>query len=456
MKTDIGKDKHCNYHNFKRARYFHGMLLTDRDFREEQIYHNEKRKLHNRLLHGWGVVCGLGIKADSPPSSKIIITPGMALDCCGNEILVCEDFEVDLKKPPGFCPDTSGKGSDPCGEKPDENGDQCKYYVAIKYTEIRSDPEAVYAPGNGCEDKTCDYTRTREGFCVKLFKSTPCRDRLPEKGVIEKIVDCVKEDRSRDEMRSCSANGLESFHDSFCAEPYPCPDCCCDGEPYVVLGTVDFSKTNCKVKTIDPDMISIQDGRRYVLTFPFWQYFLGSFFKPIAESLNNPFRSICHILSSILPFIREISENTERETGGRPGSGMVARMSKVTGQSENEARKTLKAENLKYRRTIPLAQYNVMEIIGRLAGTQTFEKDMKVDLITDRRGKALFFVPVPELSTKVDDLEAMVAEYPGRIKSLERKIKTLDDLDKKKLIMLEKMELRLKDLENKLQRPNDG
>lgn len=43
----------------KRVNYFEGQLLGLDDFRAEQRYHREKRKMHNRFLHGWGVVSGL-------------------------------------------------------------------------------------------------------------------------------------------------------------------------------------------------------------------------------------------------------------------------------------------------------------------------------------------------------------------------------------------------------------
>ena len=57
------KDKtFCDYNEFRRLRYFHGMLLDDKDFQAEQQYHAGKRRLLNRMLHGSGVVCGLDIK----------------------------------------------------------------------------------------------------------------------------------------------------------------------------------------------------------------------------------------------------------------------------------------------------------------------------------------------------------------------------------------------------------
>jgi hypothetical protein len=300
------EDKHCDYNNFKRVRYFHGMLMTDRDFREEQIYHNEKRKLLNRMLQGWGVVCGLGIKETSPKSSKIIITPGMALDCCGNEILVCEDFEVDLKKETCICPDTS-KDKDPCAEM-GKDEKECKYYVAIKYNEVPTDPVPVYTPSGGCEDKVCEYSRTREGFCIRLFKTPPCHAVLPTDGLVEKIRECLEENMTDEDRVKCLKKALEAFHDSFCEEPYPCPVCCCECGPYVVLGSIDFSTTKCKVTTISQVMISINDGRRYVLTPMFWQYYLGSFFPPIATFLENPFVQVCKIL---LQYIDALNPNKE-------------------------------------------------------------------------------------------------------------------------------------------------
>ena len=42
-----------------RPRFFAGQLLTDQTLNDLDRYIIEKNKLHNRYLHGWGVVCGL-------------------------------------------------------------------------------------------------------------------------------------------------------------------------------------------------------------------------------------------------------------------------------------------------------------------------------------------------------------------------------------------------------------
>lgn len=184
MSKDKSKDKHCDYSNFKRARYFHGMLMTDRDFREEQIYHNEKRKLLNRMLHGWGIVCGLGVKWKQG-KNVIAIEPGVALDCHGNEIVVCDPYEVDLG--PATCLGATRVPQKPLTAEECEELEKAKdqvntFYIGIRYDEVPTDPVPVYAPGGGCEEKVCDYSRTREGFCADVFSQMPSQ---PQRGFID-------------------------------------------------------------------------------------------------------------------------------------------------------------------------------------------------------------------------------------------------------------------------------
>jgi hypothetical protein len=47
---------------FRRLKYFFGQMLSARDFQTEQEFFREKLKLHNRCLHGHGVVCGLRVE----------------------------------------------------------------------------------------------------------------------------------------------------------------------------------------------------------------------------------------------------------------------------------------------------------------------------------------------------------------------------------------------------------
>src|SRR5262245_1582740 len=46
---------------FKRLKYFYGQMLGAYDFQVEQSYFRDKLMLHNRCLHGYGVICGLKV-----------------------------------------------------------------------------------------------------------------------------------------------------------------------------------------------------------------------------------------------------------------------------------------------------------------------------------------------------------------------------------------------------------
>ena len=73
-----------------RPRYFSGQLLTAEDFRTEQDYFLEKQRRHNRSLHGYGTVWGLDVRVDGGTEAvqSVVVSPGLAIDRYGNEILV--------------------------------------------------------------------------------------------------------------------------------------------------------------------------------------------------------------------------------------------------------------------------------------------------------------------------------------------------------------------------------
>lgn len=76
-------------------RYFAGQLLTETELNGTMAYVKAKNRLHNRYLHGWGVVCGLQV-ACHPCDGWVNVRSGYALDPCGNDILVPQDVEVNV------------------------------------------------------------------------------------------------------------------------------------------------------------------------------------------------------------------------------------------------------------------------------------------------------------------------------------------------------------------------
>lgn len=79
--------------NIQRMNYFNGLFLTETEFNLEQDYHIRMRRLHNRWLHGWGIVWGLDVEQTG--ESTVKITNGMAL----NQINVKDGtYEEELSK----------------------------------------------------------------------------------------------------------------------------------------------------------------------------------------------------------------------------------------------------------------------------------------------------------------------------------------------------------------------
>ena len=83
----------------KRPRYFAGRLIDAATLQLEQDYHLEKRRRHNRTLHGFGIVSGLEVRVDAttdPDGGRIVVEPGYAIDTCGEEIAVPESVHLGL------------------------------------------------------------------------------------------------------------------------------------------------------------------------------------------------------------------------------------------------------------------------------------------------------------------------------------------------------------------------
>jgi len=77
----------------KRNNHLSAGVLTAEEFQTDQEYFLEKLRRHNRALHGFGVVYGLKTKRQG---TQIVVEPGLALDCGGNEIVVAQVVKTEL------------------------------------------------------------------------------------------------------------------------------------------------------------------------------------------------------------------------------------------------------------------------------------------------------------------------------------------------------------------------
>jgi hypothetical protein len=175
--TTICKPKTCptcgTQECFERPRFFCGQLLTDKDLDAAQRYVIEKNKLHNRYLVGSGVVCGLAVRCD-PCDGVVTIEPGYAIDCCGNDIVVCGPRKFDVldyirncfKHEEDRC---NGKIKPPasrCDDRPKE------FCLVISYNEIHARPVTAMSRNNGCSTSRCEPSRTNEVFRFDLIEGS--------------------------------------------------------------------------------------------------------------------------------------------------------------------------------------------------------------------------------------------------------------------------------------------
>jgi hypothetical protein len=136
---------------FVRNRYFYGKLLDVLHFELEQNYFNAKRWLLNRLVLGYGVVCGLDLQIGDDGAS-VIVQPGFAIDKWGREIIVpANSMPVPLPAPPPMPP--SGECED----------DADCFHLVLCYHECQSDPTP--ALGGDCDQMaTCSPGSIRERY----------------------------------------------------------------------------------------------------------------------------------------------------------------------------------------------------------------------------------------------------------------------------------------------------
>ncbi len=175
MKTDCdsghsghGSVEICTDINFKRPRFFAGQLLTEDDLQALTDYVVGKNRLHSRFLFGDGVVCGLTVTCHPCGRGNVVVAPGYALDCCGNDIYVPCPEELDVKALLRDLRRRQLAGYD-CGDPcEDQKQDTRSYGLYLTYTETLEDPVAPYAAGDPCGQQACEPTRVCEGYRFEL------------------------------------------------------------------------------------------------------------------------------------------------------------------------------------------------------------------------------------------------------------------------------------------------
>jgi hypothetical protein len=129
----------------ERNRYFYGKLLDVYHFDLETTYFNTKRWLLNRLVLGFGVVCGLGVQLNDDQKS-ISVWPGVALDKCGREIIVPEiSGPVDLPDVWKAMAESEAQQQQQQPDQHQHHHDEVLAYISLCYHQCEADPVPVLA-----------------------------------------------------------------------------------------------------------------------------------------------------------------------------------------------------------------------------------------------------------------------------------------------------------------------
>ena len=144
------------YFPFERNNYFYGKLLSVDDFRLEQQYGNDKRRMLNRFLYGAGVVTGMNVVAVD--DTTILVESGLALDYSGREIVIDEPVARRLQTLEGF------------GDY-EEDRNTGYLYLCVAYEEEAM--QAIHSISHSDQKENTSFNKIREGYRLYLTRNEP-------------------------------------------------------------------------------------------------------------------------------------------------------------------------------------------------------------------------------------------------------------------------------------------
>ena len=162
-----------------RPRFFAGQVLTEVDLMALESYAVTAHRLHNRYLHGPGVVCGLDLSCENC-GDGIAVCPGYALDQCGRDLIVPSVQSVDVGAMIAAC--LAAERVTPACDPPVRgapNGcpDESHWCLTIRYTESQMRPVTPLGkPSAGCGGNAgcgCGGSSPGAGGCSCGGKVTP-------------------------------------------------------------------------------------------------------------------------------------------------------------------------------------------------------------------------------------------------------------------------------------------
>jgi predicted flap endonuclease-1-like 5' DNA nuclease len=195
----------CRLDCLVQPRFFCGQLLTDADLSALLKWARDRFGL-SRYRHGWGVVCGLDVRGKFGSPTTVTVTPGYAVDCCGNDVIVCEDASLDLKR---YC----RYEEDPCADlwpqlrrdnrEALQQRDQLRAVdIYLQYNEESAEPATAMGRGSCKQVSPCEYSRTKESYKITPDIGVAGRDPVKARATrwheeYEKCLDVLKNFRGQ-------------------------------------------------------------------------------------------------------------------------------------------------------------------------------------------------------------------------------------------------------------------
>lgn len=175
-----------NLDPFKRVNYTYGMVLGVDEFLQEELYLLSKQRHHNRLLHGYGTVCGLAVSLrDTADGPEVGVRSGVAVDPAGREVRVPQD-QCTLLNP--WLNNNKDKVRDALTGSPPVSGPM-SLYLTLCYEECKTD--AVPLPSGPCQsfEETTAPSRVADSFVLRLDANPPEHN---EEKAIRKLVELLR------------------------------------------------------------------------------------------------------------------------------------------------------------------------------------------------------------------------------------------------------------------------
>lgn len=172
----------------QRVNYAFGMVLGETDFGQEQAHFEWKQRLNNRLLHGYGTVCGLRVSAQALPDGKdveIHVSPGYAISPQGRwiwmEYAQCGKLNEWLQLHKNELGPAFGPG-------------RHRVYVTLGYDECLTAPVPIASRACASDEESRASSRIMESFQLRLAwqpPPQPYEDAMRALGELLRRVDIV-------------------------------------------------------------------------------------------------------------------------------------------------------------------------------------------------------------------------------------------------------------------------